>query len=178
MAEAVPLYRKSFIYAAEHNEFREANLSLMANVACKDAIEAAIRDGYSMETYTLDPKGAEAVLAQFGAERLSYVLANTVQHKVWEARISTDNKAWAASIPVAGSEDGFLGTDETREFVVESHPGLLNAFVRAAREAMEKAEERRPSLRGYLEELRAEGGGAGRAMQRAAARSEARKDVR
>ena len=48
-----------------------------ANVACKQAIEAAIREHY--RDNSLGKEGAQQVIEQFGLERVQYVLANTVR---------------------------------------------------------------------------------------------------
>ena len=74
-----------------------------------------------------------------------YVLANTVQQKDWDGRISSDNKAWAKSIPIFENPDAW-GTDRNCFFVVNSHPGLTDLFVtRARKEIAEQAKEHRPS---------------------------------
>ena len=72
------------------------------NEACRDAIDAAIRDGYDGTYLTADVKG---VLAEFGPERVSYVLAATLQDKTWDQRFSRSNQAWAAAIPMFETED-------------------------------------------------------------------------
>ena len=50
-----PLYKQTFAYAQEHGETAKYNASLQANIACKEAIEAAIRDNY--HDYCLDAAG-------------------------------------------------------------------------------------------------------------------------
>ena len=49
----------------------------------------------------LDTEAAvKDVLEKFGAERVQFILANTIQRKNYDGRISQDNKAWAKSIPM------------------------------------------------------------------------------
>ena len=69
---AIPIYQQSGEYAREHGELDAFRTSRKANEACRDAIDAAIRDGYDGTYLTADVKG---VLAEFGPERVSYVLA-------------------------------------------------------------------------------------------------------
>jgi len=101
-------------------------------VSCKDAIDRAIArnfDGYRL------PKGtAEGVIKEYGIERVSYVLANTVMHRRQEERISPENKEWAKSIePYA--------MYESRDIVASSHPAILNGFINQARRYIEREKE-------------------------------------
>ena len=75
------------------------NLSYQANSACKEAIEQTISAHYAENR--LDTEAAvKDVLEKFGAERVQFILANTIQHKNHDGRISQDNKAWAKTIPM------------------------------------------------------------------------------
>ena len=69
---SIPLYQQSGEYAREHGELETFRASRQTNVACRDAIEAAITAGYDGMHLNADAKG---VLAEFGPERVSYVLA-------------------------------------------------------------------------------------------------------
>ena len=89
-----PLYPHSASYASQHGEMAQYNLSYQANSACKEAIEQAISAHYAENR--LDTEAAvKDVLEKFGAERVQFILANTIQHKNHDGRISQDNKAWA-----------------------------------------------------------------------------------
>ncbi len=73
------------------------NLSYQANSACKEAIEQTISAHYAENR--LDTEAAvKDVLEKFGMERVQFILANTIQRKNYDGRISQDNKAWAKSI--------------------------------------------------------------------------------
>jgi len=105
--------------------------SYKANVACKDAIETAIRDNY--RDNRLGKEGVKQVSDQFGYERMFYVLANTAQRKDFDGRISRDNKDWAKTIPVFEDKD-YFGDDRRSEFEVDScNPGLTDIFINQAR---------------------------------------------
>lgn len=124
----VPLYKYSFPYAVEHMELDQYRISNTANSRCRDAIEAAIREHYRNDR--LNGAGAEAVLAEFGAERTRYVLANTVHHADWDQRYSSANKAWAENVVVKvhTETDPIMG-DPTLRFLVKSHPCLVDLFI-------------------------------------------------
>ena len=94
-----PLYPHSAAYASEHGEMAQYNRSYQANSACKEAIEQTISAHYAENR--LDTEAAvKDVLEKFGTERVQFILANTIQHKNHDGRISQDNKAWAKTIPM------------------------------------------------------------------------------
>ena len=126
----LPVYPYPADHAREQGELDEYRASLRANVSCKDAIEAAIRDNY--HDNRLDAAAVGQVAEQFGQERMLYVLAATVRHFDYDGRISRDNKRWANTIPVYKNKDG-MGGDSTTQFVVCSHPGLTDLFLTGAR---------------------------------------------
>ena len=70
-APIIPIYQHTGEYAREHGELDAFLASLETNVACRDAIETAIREGFDGMSLHADTKG---VLAAFGAERVSHVL--------------------------------------------------------------------------------------------------------
>lgn len=128
--KSLPIYKYPGAYAHEHGELEQYRASRNANIACKKAIETAIRDHYRDNRLSLE--AVHQVAEQFGFDRTMYVLANTVRQKGHDGRISRDNKAWAATIPVFENMDSF-GHDRNLEFVVNSHPGLTDLFATLAR---------------------------------------------
>lgn len=127
----IPVYRYPVVYARENNELEQYRASHKANVACKDAIETAIRDNYRDNCLGSDT--AKQVIAEFGFDRTLYVLANTVREKDWDGRIDRKNKDWARTIPVFDDENGF-GNNRNLEFIVDrAHPGLVDLFINQAR---------------------------------------------
>lgn len=127
----LPVYPYPADHARENGELDVYRASFRANVSCKEAIEAAIREHY--RDNRLDAGAAVGQVAeQFGQERMLYVLAATVRHFDYDGRISRDNKRWANTIPVYENKDG-MGGDRTAQFVVCSHPGLTDLFLTGAR---------------------------------------------
>lgn len=126
----LPVYPYPSDHARENGELDVYRASFRANVSCKDAIEAAIRDNY--HDNRLDTAAVGQVAEQFGQERMLYVLAATVRHFDYDGRISRDNKRWANTIPVYENKDG-MDSDRSVQFVVCSHPGLTDLFLTGAR---------------------------------------------
>lgn len=127
----LPVYPYPADHARENGELDVYRASFRANVSCKEAIEAAIREHY--RDNRLDAGAAVGQVAeQFGQERMLYVLAATVRHFDYDGRISRDNKRWANTIPAYQNGDG-MDSDRSVQFVVGSHPGLTDLFLTQAR---------------------------------------------
>ena len=146
-----PVYPYPASYAQEHGELEQYRASSRANIACKEAIEAAIREHY--DGNSLDSQAAAQVVEAFGLDRTLYVLANTVQQKDWDRRISPGNKAWAKTIPIHANPDAW-GADRNAQFVVNSHPGLTNLFLSTVRREYCQQQEK-PAKSSVREKLQA-----------------------
>ena len=130
----VPVYREMANYAYEAGELDMYRASRDANMACKEAIEAAISENYV--DYRLSTIVAvETVLEQFSEERVQYVLANTVQHNLHDGRYHAENKDWAGKISVC--------VENSESFIVSQvHPGLVNLFINQFKDLLpEKTQE-------------------------------------
>ena len=134
----IPVYRQTGMYAREHGELEQFRQSNVANIACRAAIEKAITENFG--GMRLNADAAEPVLSEFGSERVLFVLANTVQHKEWDGRFSRENKAWAAAFSI--EPDVVMGMDRRVQFIVNSHPAVLDGFIRMAREAAQNQQRR------------------------------------
>lgn len=151
---SLPVYTFSATFAKEHGELETYRTSHRANVACKNAIEEAIFSHYRDNRF--DGSCVNEVIDRFGMERVAFVLANTVQDKDWDGRISHDNKAWAKGVPVPNDYDAWGGR-RTHEYVcTQAHPGLINLFVNRFRKEQELAAEKKPSVLQKLKEAKAD----------------------
>ncbi len=146
MMKDVPIYKYPASHAQEHDELNAYRASNKANMACKEAIEEAIRDHY--RDNCLGSDAVKQVVEQFGYDRVFHVLAVTVRQKDWDGRISQDNKAWAKTVPVFENPDAW-GTDRNCYLVVNSHPGLTDLFLSQARKAHTQ-EQQKSSVRDKL----------------------------
>lgn len=145
-----PVYPYPASYAQEHGELEQYRASSKANAACKEAIEAAIREHY--DGNSLDSQAAAQVVNAFGLDRTMYVLANTVQQKDWDARFTPGNKEWAKTIPIQKNPDAW-GADRNCQFVVNSHSGLTDLFLSTVRQEFCQKQEKahKPSVRAKLQ---------------------------
>lgn len=131
--EYLKIYTLSAEEAKERGEtalFRESH---RMNVACRMAVETAIRENFDGMRLK---GGCEAgVLAAYGRERVEWVLANTLQQNRQDGRFSKSNREWADALPVPATNS--FGGDLRQEFVVQSHPAVLDGFVRIVRQGRE-----------------------------------------
>lgn len=123
------LYLGSASEARRYNELDRWRDSHRENIACKRAIEEAIRKGF--DGMHLDGDCAQNVIDNFGFKRVGWVLANTLQQKTDDGRFSPRNKEWAAGTFIPPS-------DRNYDFTVESHPAVLDGFVNLFRKAQEE----------------------------------------
>ena len=149
----LPVYRQNAAYAREHGELEQYRVSRQANIACKEAIEQAVYQNYDGKR--LRDGTASKVMQQFGAERVMYVLANTVQQKAWDGRFNYYNKEWAKTVDIPPNPDSF-GFERNSEFVVDSHVGLTDLFVSQARREAERSP--RLSVREQIERAQEKAG--------------------
>ena len=147
------VYRQNAAYAREHGELEQYRVSRQANIACKAAIEQAVYQNYDGKR--LRDGTAAKVMQQFGAERVMYVLANTVQQKEWDGRFNFYNKEWAKTVDIPPNPDAF-GFERNSEFVVDSHAGLTDLFVSQARREAERSP--RLSVREQIERAQEKAG--------------------
>ncbi len=128
--KALSVYNHSGTYAQEHGELKAYRASREANMACRDAVDDAISQHYNDSI--LDPKAVTEAVNAFGFERTMYVLANTIQRQYQDGRYSRSNKEWAQTVDVCDDTHSF-GGDRRFDFVLRSHPGLINIFTSEAR---------------------------------------------
>ena len=121
-----PLYRHSLKDAVRHEEKDLWRESYKINCDCARAIERIIAENYDGER--LGPNLAEPIIRQYGFNRVNWVLANTVQQKKGDGRISPENRQWAETFPVPQE-------DHNWQFEVSSHPGLTDLFIDDVRKA-------------------------------------------
>ncbi|MEH2944857.1 DUF3849 domain-containing protein [Lachnospiraceae bacterium KK002] len=128
--EAFAQYKKEQAEEAMRRE--QEKLEHGVRVECKDAIEKAIAEKF--DGYTLPGDTAEGVIRQYGKERVEIVLANTITHLSHDGRFSPNNKEWAKSL--VPSADW-----QTRDYIVTSHPAVLDGFTNQARRYIERDRE-------------------------------------
>lgn len=131
--EGIPVYRQTASYALEADELDIYHASYDANVACKEAIEYAISSHYADNRLAAEA-AVTSVLEQFSPERVQYVLANTVQQKAHDGRISEKHKAWASGTEVCPENAAYFVVDQ-------ANPGLTNLFITEFQRLMDVREQ-------------------------------------
>ena len=126
------VYRHDYQYAVEHGETKKYIDSLQESLMCRKSIETAINIGY--RDNRLDLSGVKDVIARFGSERVSFVLAETARAFSHDGRVSPEVKLWSKTVP--GTDDPNI----SREMIIQKcHIGLVNLFTKAVmKEAAEK----------------------------------------
>ena len=144
-------YSHTAAYASEHGEREQYRASNRANLQCKEAIEAAVREHF--DGMYLNQDAAKGVIQTYGLDRVMLVLANTVQLQDWDGRYSHRNKEWAKTIPNYNSDT------VRRGYALNSHPAVLDGFIDLVREEQqrshtkgEKAQQPRTSVRDKLKQ--------------------------
>jgi len=131
-----PIYKFSLETALQKDEVEAFHKSRALDAACGEAIDQAIIDNnYELHRYDLKA-AARAVIAEYGADRVAWVLATTVQDQDWDGRLSNTNKAWAKGFDIPARPAHYLTT----------HLSVLDGFINRFREV----EKEKPSLMGAL----------------------------
>jgi len=132
-----PIYRYPAEYALQSGEIEDFRRSREVNVECGQAIDRAISES-NYELYRYDLKtAAKTVIAEFGVDRVAWVLAGNINASFDDGRFSNPNKSWAKEFDTPKPDihlkthryvlDGFA--DRFREAAKEK-PSLLDTLGR------------------------------------------------
>ena len=144
-----PIYQGTFEMAKDVGELSEYRMSRRINTLCQEEIDDAVSAGW--DGMHVAPDVVKGVLERFGPERVSYVLANTIQQKSGDERFSGDNRSWAETVPM------FVPPENRNYCTARSHSAKLDDFITVARQEMsqmiqERKQSKRPSVRKKLSE--------------------------
>jgi hypothetical protein len=130
-----PVYKSPPDVARQNDDLSRYRESNRLNQECAAAIDKAVRDSnYEPHHYDLKT-AAETVTAEYGADRVAWVLANTIQKQHYDARYSSANRTWAKGFDIPGAASGFFAN---------AHPVLVDGFLTRFREAAGR--EKKPSI--------------------------------
>lgn len=127
-----PLYNKTAQAAFANNEVELYRNSNRANRACLESLREAVNANYKdnhLDTGAFLPQ----LVAEYGAERVSYVLAMLVRNCEGDARIARDNFAWAATVEISEDEQVL------RSMQTPVHQAVLDSIVRTYRRELQAA---------------------------------------
>ena len=136
-----PIYHESAEHARKFGELDQFRASHWANIDCKKDIEKIIASHF--DGMHLDKEAVSEVLEHYGPERVSMVLAATIQVKTWDGRFSSANKDWAFTFDFPEAKDD-LGFDRRDNYAVNTHPTVLNGFIDLVRQEIKTMEQ--PSI--------------------------------
>ena len=127
------VYVKSVGFAKEHGEMERWKLSMRENVACKNLIEQTLREKF--DGMYIEVNAQKGVLDRFGRHRTEFILAVTIHQKSWDGRFSDENKRWAENVLPEN-----CSTELFDQYMVETHPAVLDGFVYMVRESPSERE--------------------------------------
>ena len=120
-------------YARQNGELALYRESGRLNRECAKAINDAIQtNNYALYRYDLKA-AVQTVVDEYGFERMNWVLANTLWHYDYDGRFSRDNKEWAKGFAIPSAE--------YNDFLITTHPAVLDGFIDQARMAVLKIEK-------------------------------------
>lgn len=123
------VYPYSLSEAKQNGELESYRESFKENIRCAESIKNAINNNF--DGMHLNKDVAKEVIAEFGYDRVNFVLANTLQELKHDGRFSCENKEWAKEFYIP--ENKIKGINMNADFVVTSHPAVLDGFVSQAR---------------------------------------------
>lgn len=123
-------------YAAEHGEQELFRASHNVNIACKEAIDDALKKNF--DGMRLNPDALRDVLDEYSEERIACVLSATLQQHTWDGRFSRSNQEWAEQVCMP--DNMVMGRDFNCELVLFSHSVLVNGFVDLFRKELRQRE--------------------------------------
>lgn len=115
MSDKIPLYRSSLNTARHCNEVDIWRQSDLENSRCATALHNAI----------------DCNFAEFGLDRVSYILACNIKRAMQDARYSQENKNWSELIAIPDS-------NLRNEYLINNHPVLINALIDKTRIAFDE----------------------------------------
>ena len=124
-----PVYKETLEQAMGERDVDAYLDSRKLNLDCKKAIEDVIRENF--DGLHLKQGAAKEVVERFGEERMNFVMANTIRELSHDGRFSRQNKDWAEHIEIP--ENINQGKNLNQDYVIESHPAVLDGFIDMAR---------------------------------------------
>jgi len=139
------VYREGLEHAIANGEVSSYKNSRNLNKECARAIENAIQES-NPAPYKYDLQAASRkVVAEYGSERVVWVLSATLQTKEHDGRFAEDNKRWAKQtlLPRQYTPDGRSSQDVDMgvfHYAVGTHPAVLDGFVGVTRKIIAEQE--------------------------------------
>ncbi len=142
-----PVYKGTYEMAKDSGELAEYRMSRRVNGLCQQELDEAVTTGWDGMHVAHD--AVRQVLERFGPERVSYILANTIQQREGDERFSGANRSWAKTVPM------YIPPERRSYCTASSHSAKLDDFITVAREEMlQMAKERGQSAKAKRHSVR------------------------
>lgn len=129
MSEYIPFYTHSLNDARHYCEVEKWRASHKANIDCKKAIENAIADNFEDNHFNSDC--VKSIIKEFGFDRVNFILRYNLKNAQHDTRYSEENREWGESLYDPES-------NMRHDYIINSHPILLNAFTDEIRNEWDK----------------------------------------
>lgn len=130
----IPLYKNDIIIAKENGEMADWRISFNESRNCAKAIDKALNDNFA-DNYLDTDKTFDTVVDEYGAERVTHVLAAQVVNHDWDGRYHNDVKVWARE---QTKELSAKFMEDSRKYCLNAHPividGLATTIMRKEKE--------------------------------------------
>ncbi|MBR1634351.1 MAG: DUF3849 domain-containing protein [Lachnospiraceae bacterium] len=162
--ECRSVYRHTAEYAGTHGEWDRMLRSEQETAICRNELEAAVRENFG--TGKVKTGFVKPLMARFGAERIEFVLANTIVRDREAGRYREGIRRWAESVPLKeeGTADRSASSIATLECTPQQVMVLTSLVLQEVQEAKnlpeqkenerEKAADREPYCKPRLHALR------------------------
>lgn len=121
----IPLYKNDMITAKENGEMADWRISFNESRNCAKAIDKALNDNFA-DNYLDTDKTFDTVVDEYGAERVTHIIAAQVVNHDWDGRYHNDVKTWAREQTKELSAE-FM--EDSRKYYLNAHPILIDGLA-------------------------------------------------
>ena len=125
LSDYIPFYTHSLDNARHCCEVEKWRASHKANIDCAKAIENAIADNFKDNHFNSDC--VKSIIKEFGFDRINFILRYNLKNAQHDTRYSKENREWGESLYAPES-------NMRRDYIINSHPVLLNNFIDKVRD--------------------------------------------
>lgn len=129
LSDYIHFYTHSLDNARHCCEVEKWRASHKANIDCAKAIENAIADNFKDNHFNSDC--VKSIIEEFGFDRVNFILRYNLKNAQHDTRFSKENREWGESLYAPES-------NMRHDYLINSHPVLLNSFTDKVRNEWDK----------------------------------------
>ena len=118
-------YKNDMMTAKANDEITVWRDSFRESCSCAKAIDKGLNDNFANNRLDTD-KVLDTVVAEYGTERVTHILAAQIVNHDWDGRYHSDVKAWAREQTKELSAE-FM--EDSRDYYLTAHPILINGLA-------------------------------------------------